>query len=183
MLTTEQFTKICGGATALLPRYAPDFKNPAIVEFWYQEFGNDPNFQKALHKAVTTLESFPTIAKIRELLGKGEVPNDKKAIDASDRIINAVEKYGSYRWSDAKQYMGELGWQIVQNNGGWENVCEVTYKELPIVKAQYRESAKALLEKAKFGDINAPPKLPVSNDTKQIVSDALKIAGGTNEKS
>jgi len=178
MLSVEEFTKICIVSASLLPRYAPDFKNPMIVSFWHKEFGKDPNFEDALKIAIKTLESFPTIAKMNELLGKKEISNEAKAKDSSDRIIGAIEKYGYNNWPRAKDYIGDIGWQVVENNGGWENMCEVTYDQIPIVKAQLRDSCKALLEKAKFGDIHKPPSLPESNNQKQIVSDALRIAGG-----
>lgn len=90
------------------------------------------------------------------------------ADDASSRIFQAIKDYGYLNSLNAQKFIGELGWKVVEREGGWHKVCETTMeKTKSITKAQWRDLALSLLERAKHGQIDVPPMLPRPN-TKKI---------------
>lgn len=104
---------------------------------------------------------FPLPAMILEHVAP-QVKPDHEAVEAANRIVQAIADIGYYRQDDAKLFIGELGWLVVQREGGWQGLCEsVTADQLPARKAQWRELAKALIGRAKRGMIDVPPALPL----------------------
>lgn len=86
---------------------------------------------------------------------------EAEAVEAAGRIPEALYRYGYTDPHGAKDFIGELGWLIVEREGGWECLCaKVTTNQLPILKAQWREMAKSLYSRAKAGLNNIPPSLP-----------------------
>ena len=70
------------------------------------------------------------------------------AIEASAAIWNAISRWGYSNPDLAKEQMGELAWQVVERDGGWQRVCADSSENNKIaLKAQWRELAKALLHK------------------------------------
>jgi hypothetical protein len=46
--------------------------------------------------------------------------------------------------------MGPVAWEVVHMEGGWESVCQsLTYDNMTTMKAQWRNTARALLERGK----------------------------------
>lgn len=92
---------------------------------------------------------FPLPSQIRALIyGKME----DNAIELSAKIEMALSKYGYTNPDKAKEFIGEVGWEIVKLNGGWQNMCQtIDVDDLPILKAQWRNLAKSLLNKVNFG--------------------------------
>ena len=116
----------------------------------------------ALQELIKTESRMPTVADIRRIAKPEEsITVEHDAIEASNRIVQAMGKYGWINPEQAKEFIGELGWAVVQREGGWRNVCEHTKTEdLPITKAQWRNLAKAIAIRARAGVLNSPPGLP-----------------------
>lgn len=128
-------------------------------------------------------DAFPSIKTIRE---KVRPPQNQEvdAIDAANRISEAMAKYGYGRRDEAKEFIGELGWLIVERQGGWENLCENTLaSQMPILKAQWRELGKALWQKAKDGTLHEAPALPESTNPEKVLKlgSTIKSLGTGNE--
>jgi hypothetical protein len=86
---------------------------------------------------------------------------ESDAIDAANRIGEAIVKFGYNNELAAKDFIGELGWLIVQRQGGWEAICQNTMAhQMPTLKAQWRELGKSLYDRAKRGTLGEAPKLP-----------------------
>lgn len=128
-------------------------------------------------------DPFPSIRTIREKV----VPTpsaESEAIDAANRISEAMAKYGYGRREEAKQFIGELGWLIVQRQGGWENLCENTLTtQMPTLRAQWRELGKTLWQKAKDGTLHEAPALPESTNPEKVLKlgSTIKSLGAGNE--
>ncbi len=91
----------------------------------------------------------PTPAHIIELINPIESLAAKADIIIS-RIETAIRRFGYTEPEEAKEYIGELGWQIVQFRGGWNYLCQhLGTNLLPggTFHAQARETVKALIEK------------------------------------
>jgi hypothetical protein len=104
---------------------------------------------------------FPLPAQIRNAAGCNlELTIDQEAVEVSNRILQAIGKFGHLSPDEAKEFIGELGWMVVIRDGGWKNICErTTNDDLPIIRAQWRELAKAIRAMAKSGRLDQPPTL------------------------
>lgn len=104
-------------------------------------------------------EFFPLPVKLKAMIGQASSPDDF-ARDAASRILAAVSKYGWNNPERARDYVGELGWEIVKRQGGWMNICEsLTYDNKGIYQAQWRELAIAV-QRSGNRKTNEPPLLP-----------------------
>lgn len=99
----------------------------------------------------------PLPAQIIGLLNP-ELSPDAKAIEVANRIRSAIGKYGWPNPNDARAYIGELGWKVVERAGGWNYICENHGLDLnPLTFfAQSRDSAKSILESANVGEFDRP---------------------------
>lgn len=90
-------------------------------------------------------ERFPLPVKLKAMIGQVINPDDEAVLIAG-RILNAISRIGPYESARAKAAIGEVGWQVVECEGGWETLCEIQTDDLPIRKAQWRNLAKSFLE-------------------------------------
>lgn len=108
---------------------------------------------------------FPLPAIIRDKVMPADL-SDGECLIASGRIIGAVSAIGPYEPARAREYIGELGWEIVKLEGGWEEVCQkLTYDNEATLKAQWRNTAKAVVQRMRAG-VSSAPALPSSNQNK-----------------
>lgn len=105
---------------------------------------------------------FPLPAQIRGMLSP-QLDDDSQARDAASRIISSVSKFGWPNSTEAKEYMGDLAWHIVDRYGGWEYICQNLGVTLDIgtFQAQARDAAKAQLAFGNVGLFDRPPGLPL----------------------
>jgi len=96
------------------------------------------------------LKYFPSIAEIRHRANPSEgITDEVIANDTVSKVIQAMSKFGYTNSDKAKEFIGELGWELVTREGGWENVCRnVELDQLPIYRAQWRELIKAIILQA-----------------------------------
>lgn len=111
---------------------------------------------------------FPLPAEIAALIAPPITPEDD-AKEAATRILGAVPKFGWANPTDARAYIGELGWRVVEMQGGWQYLCETLKPSMvPTLQAQFRELAKTTQTRALTGTLDLPPGLPGSHDRKEI---------------
>lgn len=130
----------------------------ALSPFGYE------NICRALDKlfeAVTPGGRMPTIGQIKTELGDIQFTDEEIARDAVQRVRYAIERFGGYRWPDAKLYIGEIGQHVVNMMGGWDTLCNTpSYKELDFALVQAREYVKGYVKKNRSGNENKPIELP-----------------------
>lgn len=103
---------------------------------------------------------FPLPALIRDKIAP-QPTEENDAAEAAARIAGAVRRYGWTNSDRAREYIGELGWRVVQLDGGWQNVCEtLTEDNLGTYRAQWRGLALSVVRRVKAGQGEAPPALP-----------------------
>lgn len=87
---------------------------------------------------------FPLPAEIRAIVSP-EVDADSAAREIAARITAAIPKFGYTNRQAAKEYIGEIGWQVVERQGGWPYLCEHHGREIDptAFQAQARDLAKA----------------------------------------
>lgn len=101
-------------------------------------------------------DRFPLPVKLKAMAGLAVNPEDE-AIQISGRILGAIASIGPYQGQWARESIGEIGWQVVQMEGGWQTICEIETDDIPIRKAQWRNLAKSLIEHPRRG---LSPELP-----------------------
>jgi len=92
------------------------------------------------------------------------------------RIIQAVGKFGNYRYEDAKAFIGELGWEVVKMQGGWNKLCALTSEELRAEQPRMRDLAQSINKRAKLGTLEQAPALSAPSHL-SIVSETMKKLG------
>lgn len=104
---------------------------------------------------------FPRPAELKGVLSPTD---EEKAQDAVTRIVYALKQWGDpyghqpEKQERAKNYLGTLGWKIVEREGGWaamSNLPEVG----PVVQSQWRRSAVSFMKTTKLGIEDEPPAL------------------------
>ena len=115
-------------------------------------------------------DRFPLPVKLKAMVGLAVNPEDE-AVQISGRILGAIASIGPYRVQDAREAIGEIGWQVVQAEGGWQTICEVQTDDIPIRKAQWRNLAKTFCERNARGTF---PQLPSPCGNSPIKLDFLK---------
>ena len=86
---------------------------------------------------------------------------DDEAKDAASRIFAAIRKFGWSNRGSARAFIGELGWEVVERQGGWGHVCETMRdRDIPIYQAQFRELAKTVQVRALNNNLDQAPQLP-----------------------
>lgn len=94
--------------------------------------------------------TMPLPANIREIINPVET-SDGQAREIAARIEGAIVKFG---WSNsdlAREFIGDVGWEVVQRYGGWSHVCQshgVTIQPATF-HAQVRDQLAFLLVKKK----------------------------------
>lgn len=87
---------------------------------------------------------FPLPAQIRGIVAP-EVDPDSAAREIAARITAAIPKFGWCNSNEARAYIGEVGWAVVERQGGWMYLCQHHGLELDptAFQAQARELAKS----------------------------------------
>lgn len=100
---------------------------------------------------------WPRANKIREIVNPNQSV-EGMANEAASRIRSAISKFGWPNPTDAKAYIGDLGWLIVERSGGWQYLCENHGIDLnPLTfHAQARDQAKAISESSNAGNFDKP---------------------------
>ncbi len=102
-----------------------------------------------------------------------EISPRSLADEASGRIYQAINLCGYNNPEGAKEFIGELGWRVVEREGGWISICRnCTEQNKGMTKAQWRDMALSILERSKYGLQDVPPALP--NVGMKNLADSLK---------
>ena len=104
-------------------------------------------------------DAFPSIKEIRAII-KPVVDERSEAVFISNRIWSAIDRFGWSNHREAKLFLGELGWTVVLEAGGWGVVCsDANSSEPTAMKAQLRELALSTISRVKAGRLDVLPKL------------------------
>jgi hypothetical protein len=143
------------------------------------------NALKSMVPSLRPGKPFPSIEEILAKLGKKTAEDQDLAREAAARIVNAISRYGWNNPTKAKEYIGSIGWDVVNMQGGWENVCDVaTNENLTFLQAQWRDLAKSRLSLGKTDYLPNLVSLPdvksrMESESFDVVKFAASlIAGG-----
>lgn len=122
-------------------------------------------------KAIRTTIDYKPFAALVGLIRQKVLGNEKdEALEAANRILQAMSNFGWTNPEAAREFIGELGWRVVQREGGWLALCERTINDdLPILKAQWRELAAATMRREQSGITDAPALPSPQNESVKLI--------------
>jgi hypothetical protein len=88
-------------------------------------------------------------------------------------VVNAIQRYGcdEFNTQRAKDYVGEIGWMIVQRQGGWHRLIQDPEIKLQVAQAQWKNIALTIIKNDRLGIQEKAPLLPSTEaKNKQIES-------------
>jgi len=148
---------------ALLSEQSPQPATRTRILFTIEQLTAHPiaKILPALKRLAIHSRTFPTVGEILAEMGirkETEVQNPAEdAVAIAGRISTAISKFGAWGPRDARQYIGEVGWEVVNMSCGWDQVCKVSDDELGMMTAQWREKAKAILSRGSRPLPGLPP--------------------------
>lgn len=98
-----------------------------VLEMYYEDLCDLPTDQVAAayktYRRDPKNKTFPLPAQIRDLVDPSPTPEaDARAV--SGRISEAIVRFGHSNGNEAKLFIGQVGWDIVQSWGGWAYLCQ-----------------------------------------------------------
>jgi len=106
---------------------------------------NFANFHKTKGTEIGFIPYFSTFMNQWEdwVLLEEKVISPNSHRDLAERILTSVGKFGPDRGAEAKQWIGEVGWQAVKRFGGYGGLCSnLTYQNMGL----YRDKLEAILK-------------------------------------
>ncbi len=120
---------------------------------------------------------FPLPAVLISIARPRESDEDSGRLAAA-RIVAAISKFGWNNPEYAKSFIGPVGWEAVQLQGGWKTLCEsVTYENKSTVQAQLRNLSESLARSGNF--VENKTRTLIGNfgfdsEVKKIIQNAFK---------
>ncbi len=177
----NDFKVIMIGLSRAIPKYRVDFSDNPTLMIWFssmQELDAE-DLKIACRLAINTLDEFPSI-RILKGLCKGKIQDAGEiGQDIANKIGDAINRFGAYRPDDAKEWLGELGWETVKRHGSWWDLCNIeTYAELEHRKRDMKKTAESIYRNYEaFGGekkLALPEK--IDYETNPALRNALKLA-------
>lgn len=137
------------------------------------------NYMKALSSYAEDSKNkfFPAPNSLRPYLIP-DLDDEAVAVEASSRTMEAVSRFGWNNSTEAKAYVGELGWRAVSKFGGWSYICENLGNEISLTtfQAQVREITRSQIKMAKAGISEGPIQLPQSQNQKRSSGELTSVS-------
>lgn len=131
----------------------------------------------ASYRADQKNTTFPAPAKLQPYL-RPVATDEAQAIESVNRIMLAITKFGYTRGPEARAFVGELGWSVVKDYGGWETFCQNMGVELSeqTFRAQARDSLKSKINLQRAGLLGTPLALPGSEQPAALEAPSQDVA-------
>ena len=111
-------------------------------------------------------DRFPLPAKLIAISKPVENEKDIGQIVAA-RILTGISKCGHNNHEQAKEFVGEIGWEVVRLQGGWANLCQLSSDDLRQEQPRWRELAISISKRATLGTLHEAPRLPSSGNSQK----------------
>jgi hypothetical protein len=104
---------------------------------------------KAIHTHPERSGFFPQLVDLINNMKGPEIPTDELANQIAGEIMDAIPRFGRYQEQEAKTSLGASFGIVERFGGGWQYLCSIQNDEVPTVRAQLRELAKAFINRSK----------------------------------
>jgi hypothetical protein len=107
------------------------------------------------------------VALIKPVENESDIPRQ-----IGNKIWDSIARFGYNNHDQAREHLGELGWTVVQQMGGWSSICQCASEDQRgIFVAQARDLTESVMRLSKSGKLNHKHELPKpfdSTDQKRI---------------
>lgn len=150
----------------------------SVLEEEFQDVGSQRIIQAIIdYKKDPKNKAFPSPSVLHGYL-RPIVSTDAQAQEIAGRITESISRFGYVGGVKAREYIGEIGWSVVQRFGGWAEVCRDHGVSIQPGQffAQTRDMIKAKIEIDKAGKTNDSslldyqPKNQITHEKKNEVS-------------
>ena len=175
-MTREEMAGLLTALKLAVPRWAPPEINHELAGIYLgalQDF-DGITIAKAISRAMQNLTEWPPPAKLKRMCQGTDQDDTEIGSEVASRIEGAISTCGHTGWDRAKEKIGEIGVRVVDVCGGWQEICNVSYDQLPSARKNWRDLATQLSRKLYNDNRVEAPALPKSNQ----LQDALRIAQG-----
>ena len=158
MLSTEVFSQGMLFLATIYDKLERITTDSAIAKLWYESLKDldDDAFQYAVETIVKTSKFAPSIAELRDKAWEYKHPDTLTAEQAWEIIYNDLHKYGFYKQPTYDNPILERA----KNAISWEALCNVTTDQVSILRRQFIDIYKSLMETQKYAEVtNNGPKL------------------------
>ncbi len=140
-----------------------------------EEFLTDEECSIACKKYIDTPtnEFFPRpISKLISII-KTPVTTEDQSLDDVTKICDAVSKFGWTGFTEAQNYIGPRGWEVVRRIGGWQYLCQELGVNISITtfQAQARETLKSL---KRISEVTTGDNLQIESMPKNLIDFKLR---------
>lgn len=131
----QEIKKLIGYATANFPNMQEKDMRPTAV-LWEKMLSDIPYplAEKALQKVLSTAKFFPTIADIREAAVAISQPLPMTAAEAWGQVMDAINKFGSYRAREAMEWLSPEVSAMVKRFG-FVDICRS--EQIDVIRGQF----------------------------------------------
>ena len=185
MLSTEVFSQGVLFLATIYEKIERITTDGAIAKLWYESLKDldDEAFKYAVETIAKTSKFAPSIAEIREKAWEYRHPDTLTPEQAWEVLYNDLHRYGFYRQPTYDNPILERA----KNAISWEALCNVTTDQVSILRRQFIDIYKSLMETQKYAEVaNNGPKLKSLEElSKRLAqSKSFKQLGGGdgNEK-
>jgi hypothetical protein len=134
-MTKEEIKNLLALATANFPNMQEKNMTPTAV-LWDKMLSDIPYqlAEKALVKVLSTAKFFPTVAEIREAAAEITNPLPITAAEAWGQVMEAVRKFGSYRPTEAMEWLSpEVA--VMVRRFGFVDICRS--EQIDVIRGQF----------------------------------------------
>lgn len=145
-MSFEEWKRIAKGLRSAYTndRFLPDTD---ALKVWYELLKDLPYEQVsvAAYKYMEMEHYPPTPSDLRKAL----VPEREEWDEAWGRVIHAVRYYGSWDTKKAIESLDPLTRKVVKNFGGFERICDLEYKDMDILRSNFRDTYNTYVAREK----------------------------------
>jgi hypothetical protein len=97
MATMQEFGAFMFRLATAIPRFAPNVKDPALLDAWFAELGklDTPMLSGVYREAIAKCDAFPSIRELLQFGGLSPQSDEDKGRDVAERIWSGIGKFGS----------------------------------------------------------------------------------------
>jgi len=178
-MTREEMAGLLTALKLAVPRWAPPEINHELAGIYLGALKNFDGITiaKAISRAMQNLTEWPPPAKIKRMCLGTDQDDTEIGSEVAARIEGAISSCGHPNWERAKEKIGPVGVKVVEMCGGWHEICNITYDQLPSARKNWRDLSTQLSRKLYNDNRIDPPSLPQSSHMQK----ALRIAQGLDK--
>ena len=161
----------------VLTEWAPSKIDMVISKIWIDQLKDfsDDEIRHAFNTAIGSLKKWPTIVEIKRLCEGTNISDEEIGQEVAARIQGAISSCGWNNFKAAEEFIGPIGWAVVQQSGGWARICEQESDNIMSDRKAWRDSAVIVVKKSRMPNGDLPPSLPTKRNP------ALELAMGNNK--